>query len=53
MISLLIRSNRVKKIESNVDNCPGFSAKRYQMICQIQKFLKEAVVTVKSQSEWE
>ena len=41
MISLLILSNRVKKIESNVDNCPGFSEKRYQMICQIQKFLKE------------
>ena len=30
-----------KKIEPNVDNCPGFSEKRYQMICQIQKFLKE------------
>ena len=28
MISLLILSNRVKKIESNVDNCPGFSEKR-------------------------
>ena len=41
MISLLILSNRVKKIESNVDNCPGFSEKRYQMICEIQKFLKE------------
>ena len=41
LISPLIRSNRVKKIESNVDNCPGFSEKRYQMICQIQKFLKE------------
>lgn len=24
-----------------MDNCPGFSAKRYQMICQIQEFLKE------------
>lgn len=24
-----------------MDNCPGFSAKRYQMICQIQTFLKE------------
>lgn len=31
----------VKKIESDVDNCPGFSIKRYQMICQIQTFLKE------------
>ena len=41
LISPLIRSNRVKKIESNVDNCPGFSEKRYQMICQIQKFLEE------------
>ena len=41
MISQLILSNRVKKIEPNVDNCPGFSEKRYQMICQIQKFLKE------------
>ena len=41
MISLLILSNRVKKIESNVDNCPVFSEKRYQMIFQIQKFLKE------------
>ena len=33
MISQLILSNRVKKIEPNVDNCPGFSEKRYQMIC--------------------
>ena len=41
MISLLILSNRVKKIESNVDNCSVFSEKRYQMIFQIQKFLKE------------
>ena len=41
LINSLIRSNRVKKIESNVDNCLVFSAKRYQMICQIQKYLKE------------
>lgn len=41
LISLLIWNNRVKKIVSNVDNCPVFSAKRYQMICQIQGFLKE------------
>ena len=33
--------NLVKKIVSDVDNCSGFSEKRYQMICQIQKFLKE------------
>ena len=36
-----IQENRVKKIASDVDNCPGFSEKRYQMICQIQEFLKE------------
>ena len=36
-----IQENRVKKIAPNVDNCPGFSEKRYQMICQIQEFLKE------------
>lgn len=24
-----------------MDNCPGFSEKRYQMVCQIQEFLKE------------
>ena len=36
-----IWNNRVKKIESDVDNCPGFSERRYQMICQIQKYLKE------------
>ena len=41
MISLLILNNRVKKIESNVDNCSVFSEKRYQMIFQIQKFLKK------------
>ena len=35
------RQKIVKKIVSDVDNCPGFSAKRYQMICQIQAFLKE------------
>lgn len=32
---------RLQKIEFAVDNCPGFSSKRYQMICQIQAFLKE------------
>ena len=31
----------VKKIVSNVDNIPLFSEKRYNMICQIQKFLSE------------
>lgn len=41
LINPRIWNNRVKKIESNVDNCPGFSEKRYQMICQIQKYLKE------------
>lgn len=38
--TLLLRI-RVKKIMSDVDNCPGFSEERYQMICQIQNFLKE------------
>lgn len=41
LISPQIWRSRVKKIESNVDNRLGFSEKRYQMICQIQKFLKE------------
>ena len=41
LINPRIWNNRVKKIESNVDNCPGFSERRYQMICQIQKYLKE------------
>ena len=36
-----VRKGHVKKIVSTVDNCPGFSEKRYQMICQIQKYLKE------------
>ena len=36
-----LQNNYVKKIESDVDNVPGFSEKRYYMICQIQKFLKE------------
>lgn len=36
-----IMSRLVKKIVSDVDNCPGFSKKRYQMICQIQSFLQE------------
>ena len=31
----------VKKIESDVDNSPNYCLKRYQMICQIQQFLKE------------
>lgn len=30
-----------KKIASDVDNYAVFSEKRYQMICQIQNFLKE------------
>ena len=41
LINPRIWNNRVKKIESNVDNCPRFSERRYQMICQIQKYLKE------------
>lgn len=41
LINPQIWNNRVKKIESNVDNCPGFSEQRYQIICQIQKYLKE------------
>lgn len=41
LINPSIQNNRVKKIEPNMDKCPGFSEKRYQMICQIQKFLKE------------
>lgn len=41
LISPLIRINRVKKIESNVDNRSAFSEKRYKIICQIQNFLKE------------
>ena len=32
---------KVKKIKSNVDNSQNFCLKRYQMICQIQSFLKE------------
>ena len=31
----------VKKIAVDVDNSPNYSEKRYQMICQIQNFLKE------------
>ena len=31
----------VKKIAVDVDNSPNYSEKRYQMICQIQGFLKE------------
>ena len=31
----------VKKIAVDVDNFPNYSEKRYQMICQIQGFLKE------------
>ena len=30
-----------KKIESDVNNSPAFSEKRYKMICRIQKFFKE------------
>lgn len=37
----LPQNNLVKKIESDVDNLSDFSEKRYQMISQIQKFLKE------------
>jgi transcriptional regulator with XRE-family HTH domain len=36
-----IMNRLVKKSVSDVDNCPGFSEKRYQMICQIQSFLQE------------
>lgn len=36
-----MQKNIVKKIASDVDNCAAFSEKRYQMICQIQNFLKE------------
>ena len=31
-----------KKIEFNVDNSPNYCMKRYQMICQIQQFLRES-----------
>lgn len=31
----------VKKIAADVDNFPNYSEKRYQMICQIQRFLNE------------
>ena len=36
-----MQKNIVKKIASDVDNYVAFSEKRYQMICQIQNFLKE------------
>ena len=32
---------KVKKIEMDVDNSQNYCLKRYQMICQIQQFLKE------------
>ena len=32
---------KVKKIEMDVDNSQNYCLKRYQMICQIQAFLKE------------
>ena len=35
------RKYLIKKISSDVDNDSTFSEKRYQMICQIQKFLRE------------
>ena len=38
---ILALKNCVKKTMPDIDNCPGFSEKRYQMICQIQSFLKE------------
>ena len=41
MIHLSMQKNIVKKIASDVDNYAAFSEKRYQMICQIQNFLKE------------
>ena len=41
MIHLSMQKNVVKKIASDVDNYAAFSEKRYQMICQIQNFLKE------------
>lgn len=53
MIHLSMQKNIVKKIASDVDNYAAFSEKRYQMICQIQNFLKKAVVTVKLPNVWE
>lgn len=41
MIHLSMQKNIVKKMASDVDNYAAFSEKRYQMICEIQKFLKE------------
>ena len=41
LMSLRVRNKRVKKIESNENTSSAFSEKRYQMICQIQNFLKE------------
>lgn len=41
MIHLSMQKNIVKKIASDVDNYAAFSEKRYQMICQMQNFLKE------------
>lgn len=38
---LSMQKNIVKKMASDVDNYAAFSEKRYQMICQIQNFLKE------------
>lgn len=38
---LSMQKNIVKKMASDVDNYVAFSEKRYQMICQIQNFLKE------------
>ena len=36
-----MQKNIVKKMASDVDNYVAYSKKRYQMICQIQNFLKE------------
>lgn len=41
MIHLSMQKNIVKKMASDVDNYVAYSEKRYQMICQIQNFLKE------------
>lgn len=40
-VTISLLREAVKKTVNIVDNRPGFSRKRYQMICQIQEFLKE------------
>ncbi len=53
MIHLSMQKNIVKKIASDVDNCAVFSEKRYQMICQIQNFLKEGCSYREIANAWE